>query len=70
MDLILGEGCKHEALPKIQLHRQHLAKPLPEEDSFTLATATDYPLVRQNCLDINRPEQIADFIVGYLQRMK
>ena len=70
VDVILVEGFKHEALPKIQLHRQHLAKPLPEEDSFTLATATDYPLARQNCLDINRPEQIADFIISYLQRAK
>lgn len=68
LDLILVEGFKHEPLPKIQLHRQGIAKPLPEMDDFTLATATDYPLARKNHLNINNIEQIADFILGYLQK--
>lgn len=67
LDLILVEGFKHEALPKIQLHRQGLAKPLPELDPFTLATATDYPLARQPRLNINDSAEIADFIIAYLQ---
>lgn len=62
VDLVLVEGFKHEPLPKIQLHRQDLEKPLPELDEFTLATATDYPLDRENRLDLNDVEQIADFI--------
>ncbi|QIW15065.1 bifunctional molybdenum cofactor guanylyltransferase MobA/molybdopterin-guanine dinucleotide biosynthesis adaptor protein MobB [Pasteurellaceae bacterium RH1A] len=65
VDLILVEGFKHEPIPKIQLHRKGLAKPLPEQDDFTLATATDYPLERENCLDINNITQIADFIEAY-----
>lgn len=65
-DLILVEGFKHERLPKIQLHRKEIKKPLPELDDFTLATATDYPLDRENVLDINHIGQIADFIARYL----
>lgn len=66
VDLVLVEGFKHETLPKIQLHRKSINKPLPDLDKFTLATATDYPLDRENCLDINNPEQIADFIIEQL----
>lgn len=66
VDLILLEGFKHEGVPKIQLHREDLEKPLPELDTFTLATATDYPLKRENLLNINDIEQIAEFIIGYL----
>ncbi len=67
VDLILVEGFKHETLPKIQLHRKEMDKPLPELDPFTLATATDYPLKRENLLDINNVEQIAEFVVGYVK---
>lgn len=63
VDLVLVEGFKHETLPKIQLHRKGIDKPLPELDNFTLATATDYPLDRENKLDINNPEQITEFII-------
>lgn len=66
VDLILLEGFKQENVPKIQLHRKTIEKPLPELDEFTLATATDYPLARENWLNINDIEQIADFIQAYL----
>lgn len=69
LDLILLEGFKHEQLPKIQLHRKALDKPLPHWDTFTLATATDYPLERENWLDINNVPQIASFIEDYLARL-
>ncbi|QGM80208.1 molybdenum cofactor guanylyltransferase MobA [Otariodibacter oris] len=68
VDLILVEGFKHENLPKIQLHRQDIEKPLPELDEFTVATATDYALDREVSLDINNVEQIADFIQTYLNK--
>lgn len=63
VDLVLVEGFKHESLPKIQLHRKDLTKPLPDLDEFTLATATDYPLAQKNALDLNNPVQIAEFIM-------
>lgn len=68
VDLILVEGFKHEALPKIQLHRQGIEKPLPDLDDFTVATATDYPVERENHLDINDISQIADFICDFLAK--
>ncbi|WP_018650729.1 molybdenum cofactor guanylyltransferase MobA [Actinobacillus capsulatus] len=67
VDLILVEGFKHEPIAKIQLHRQAIEKPLPELDEWTIATATDYPLTRENRLDINDIEQIADFIQQWLK---
>ncbi|MDH2925078.1 molybdopterin-guanine dinucleotide biosynthesis protein [Nicoletella semolina] len=67
LDLVLVEGFKHESLPKIQLHRQGLDKPLPELDSYTLATATDYMLERENLLDLNNLEQICHFILDYVK---
>lgn len=70
LDLLLVEGFKHEQLPKIQLHRQGLDKPLPPLDEFTLATATDYPLARENRLDLNNIAQIAEFISDYLQKIR
>lgn len=65
VDLILVEGFKHEQLPKIQLHRREIEKPLPELDKYTIATATDYELARENLLDINNVQQIAEFIKNY-----
>lgn len=70
VDLVLVEGFKHEPIPKIQLHRQALTKPLPPLDDFTLATATDYPIERENHLNINRIEEISDFIMHYLALQK
>ncbi|WGE89398.1 molybdenum cofactor guanylyltransferase MobA [Actinobacillus arthritidis] len=67
VDLILVEGFKHEPIAKIQSHRQAIEKPLPELDEWTIATATDYPLTRENRLDINNIEQIADFIQQWLK---
>lgn len=68
LDLVLVEGFKQENIPKIQLHRQAIKKPLPELDPFTIATATDYSLARENQLDINNIEQIAQFIQLWLKQ--
>lgn len=67
VDLVLVEGFKHELLPKIQLHRKEIEKPLPELDKWTIATATDYPFERENRLDINDVDQIAEFIKGWIR---
>ncbi|MEE3731058.1 Molybdopterin-guanine dinucleotide biosynthesis protein B [Mannheimia haemolytica] len=70
VDLVLVEGFKHETMPKIQLHRKEIEKPLPALDQWTIATATDYPLERENRLDINDVEQLADFIRQWLEASK
>lgn len=67
IDLVFVEGFKHETLPKIQLHRKEIEKPLPELDKWTIATATDYFLERENLLDINDVEQITEFIRGWIR---
>lgn len=71
-DLILVEGFKHEALPKIELHRPALQKPLlyPEDPSI-IALASDFKCDLTNSpnalpfLDLNKPVEIADFIIQY-----
>ena len=58
-DLVLVEGFKQEPIPKILLHRQEMAKPLPEIDEYALAVATNYPLeIDRTLLDINRIPKI------------
>lgn len=66
VDLVLVEGFKHEPIPKIQLHRKAIEKPLPALDEWTIATATDYPIERENLLNINEIDEIAEFVKKYL----
>lgn len=67
LDLLLVEGFKREKFPKIELHRPSLGKPLlfPKDDSI-IAIASDAELAiptNLTLLDINRPQDIAAFIV-------
>jgi molybdopterin-guanine dinucleotide biosynthesis protein MobB len=72
VDLVLVEGFKHEAFPKLELYRASVGKPpLYPEDPQVLAVATDAPPLppaRVPVLDINRPEQIADFVAEFVAR--
>ncbi|QLB12238.1 molybdopterin guanine dinucleotide biosynthesis accessory protein MobB [Bisgaardia hudsonensis] len=68
-DLILVEGFKQEPIEKILLHRSSMEKPLPEQDSYTIALATDYLLKTEfPLLDINNIEDIAHFIYQWYQQ--
>jgi len=66
LDLVLVEGFKHIAFPKLELHRPALGHPLLfPDDANILAIATDAPLVQATklpVLDINQPESVATFI--------
>jgi molybdopterin-guanine dinucleotide biosynthesis adapter protein len=68
LDLILVEGFKPEAIPKIELHRPSLGKPLLfPDDASIIAIASDAPLPVATdlpLLDLNAPEQLRDFIIG------
>ncbi len=68
LDLILVEGFKREPFPKIELHRPSLGKPLlfPEDDSIIAIASDDKFLatIKLPVFDLNRPAQIADFIVN------
>jgi molybdopterin-guanine dinucleotide biosynthesis protein B len=70
LDLILVEGFKAEHFPKIELHRPQLGHPLLcLTDRSIIAVATDAPLVVEPgvpVLDLNRPEEIAAFILHTL----
>ncbi len=66
LDLILVEGFRHEPIPKIELHRPALGKPLIfPDDSNVMAVATDGPLAvatELSLLDINDVVAMAEFI--------
>jgi len=68
LDLVLVEGYKQEAIPKIELHRHALGLPLLHPHiSHVIAVATDRPLrVALPQLDLNNPPRIADFIRSYI----
>jgi molybdopterin-guanine dinucleotide biosynthesis protein B len=70
LDFILVEGFKAERFPKIELHRPGLGHPLlhPDDDSI-VAIATDAPLTTKTTLpvlNLNRPDEIAAFVVDFL----
>lgn len=72
LDLILLEGFKHAAVPKIELHRPALNKPfLFPEDPGIIAIASDAPLEQHidlPILELNNPVIIADFVVDFVHR--
>jgi len=72
LDLLLVEGFKSQAFPKIELHRPALGKPLLyPDDPHIIAIASDCPLTVPGSLpllDLNQPRQIADFIINPLLR--
>lgn len=67
LDIILVEGFKPEAIPKIELNRAEVGNPyLYLNDSSIIAIATDRqepPQTELPVLDLNQPAQIADFII-------
>ena len=67
-DVVLVEGFKRADIPKIEVYRAGVTEPLlfPEDGRIVaVATDTDVPTTLPT-LDINDPEAVADFIVGYL----
>jgi len=70
-DLVLVEGYKHAAIPKLEVHRPALGKPmLHPNDPNIVAVATDAAIeTRLPLLDLNRPDDIVGFIIGHLDRV-
>jgi molybdopterin-guanine dinucleotide biosynthesis protein MobB len=72
LDVILVEGFKHEAFPKIELHRPAIGKPLLfPDDASVIAVATDAPLAQPTqlpVLDLNDVEAMADFVLRFCGR--
>ncbi len=63
-DLVLVEGFKQAAIPRIEVYRPALGKPpLHTEDPTFLAVVTDAPLeISLPCLPLNEPARVADFL--------
>jgi molybdopterin-guanine dinucleotide biosynthesis protein B len=72
LDLLIVEGFKHESLPKIELRRSaNPAPPIADDDPDVIAIASDRPgdiAGDLPALDLNRPEQIAQFILDFVNR--
>ncbi len=64
-DLVLVEGFKHAALPKLEIHRAANGKPLLfPQDPHIVAVASDTPLATSLPLfDLNAVETIGQFIL-------
>ncbi len=68
-DLVLVEGYKQAPLPKIEVHRPALGKPLiyPDEGGHIVAVASSDSLTLPiPCLPLHDHAQVADFILNYL----
>ncbi|MFA7666932.1 MAG: molybdopterin-guanine dinucleotide biosynthesis protein B [Burkholderiaceae bacterium] len=67
-DLVLVEGYKRAPIPKLEVHRPALGKPLLQpDDPYIVAVAADGPVA---CgvprFDLNDPRTIAGFILEHL----
>lgn len=69
VDIVLVEGFKKLALPKIELHRAAHGKPFiytQDENILAIACCDDTELPQQlRRLDLNNVDQIADFVMEY-----
>ena len=67
-DLLLVEGYKREAIPKLEVYRQEVGEPLIHpHDPHIVAVATDAKLdTALPQLDLNNPAAIAQFILEHV----
>jgi len=67
-DLVLVEGFKREPIPKIEIHRAEIGKPLIfPNDPHVIAVASDAPVATDlPQLDLNDPAAVAGFILEFL----
>lgn len=73
LDLVLVEGFKSERIPKIEIHRAALGKPLlfpDDSDVIAIATDCELPIQARDIpkLDLNLPADIADFILNFWRK--
>jgi molybdopterin-guanine dinucleotide biosynthesis protein B len=68
-DIILVEGFKQTSIPKIEVFRPELNKPLwADQDSHVIAVAADGPVkTALTVLDLNNTVEIAEFVLRWLQ---
>ncbi|MFW1502561.1 bifunctional molybdopterin-guanine dinucleotide biosynthesis adaptor protein MobB/molybdopterin molybdotransferase MoeA [Vibrio parahaemolyticus] len=73
LDVVLVEGCKNIAFPKIELHREEVGKPwlYPHDDNI-IAIASDTAELDSEIpqMNINDLDAIAQFVLQYVQDAK
>ncbi|HCZ9304949.1 TPA: bifunctional molybdopterin-guanine dinucleotide biosynthesis adaptor protein MobB/molybdopterin molybdotransferase MoeA [Vibrio alginolyticus] len=73
LDVVLVEGCKNIAFPKIELHREEVGKPwLYPNDENIIAIASDTAGLDSELpqMNINDLDAIAQFVLQYVQEAK
>jgi molybdopterin-guanine dinucleotide biosynthesis protein B len=67
-DLVLVEGFKRAAIPKLEIHRPSHGRPLlhPEDLNIVAIASDAHVSTSLPVLDINDPSAIAEFIMRYL----
>ncbi|EJG1818847.1 bifunctional molybdopterin-guanine dinucleotide biosynthesis adaptor protein MobB/molybdopterin molybdotransferase MoeA [Vibrio parahaemolyticus] len=73
LDVVLVEGCKNIAFPKIELHREEVGKPwLYPNDENIIAIASDTAELDSELpqMNINDLDAIAQFVLQYVQDAK
>jgi len=68
VDLVLVEGYKRDAFPKLEIHRRDNGKPLLHpDDPHIVAIASDAPLpaTRVPVVDIDDIERVADILIRH-----
>ncbi|CAM3548170.1 molybdopterin-guanine dinucleotide biosynthesis protein B [Parendozoicomonas haliclonae] len=70
LDLILVEGFRDASIPKIELHRSGFERPflfLKDNNIIALCCdeATQPPATTLPRLDINQPQQVAEFVLAF-----
>lgn len=73
LDVVLVEGCKNIAFPKIELHREEVGKPwLYPNDENIIAIASDSGELDSELpqMNIHDLEAIAQFVIQYAQEAK
>ncbi|EGQ9321166.1 bifunctional molybdopterin-guanine dinucleotide biosynthesis adaptor protein MobB/molybdopterin molybdotransferase MoeA [Vibrio cholerae] len=72
LDVILVEGCKNIAFPKIELHRAEVGKPwlYPHDENIMAIAADETVETALPQMHINDLDAIADFVLDYVNKWR
>ncbi|ENM5893699.1 bifunctional molybdopterin-guanine dinucleotide biosynthesis adaptor protein MobB/molybdopterin molybdotransferase MoeA [Vibrio mimicus] len=72
LDVILVEGCKNIAFPKIELHRAEVGKPwlYPHDENIIAVAADETVETALPQMHINDLDAIADFVLHYVEKWR
>ncbi|HHQ4185284.1 TPA: bifunctional molybdopterin-guanine dinucleotide biosynthesis adaptor protein MobB/molybdopterin molybdotransferase MoeA [Vibrio cholerae] len=72
LDVILVEGCKNIAFPKIELHRAEVGKPwlYPHDENIMAIAADEAVETALPQMHINDLDAIADFVLDYVNKWR